>query len=214
MDIHTVEQLNQVLYAEIAWRKKELIQFRTLIGAKENPDQQPALIRAGITLLYAHWEGFVKNAGTAYLEFVARRRLRYNQLAPNFVAIALRRLLGGTQTTAKSTTLTKVVDFFLNDLSQNADIPWKSAINTRANLKSEVFRQIINILGLDYSIYETKERFIDEKLLRNRNEIAHGKFLQVDFKEYLEIHREILSLIDLFQTQIDKAASKGSFRRN
>ena len=62
------------------------------------------------------------------------------------------------------------------------------------------------LLGLDYSHYESKEKIIDEKLLANRNSIAHGDHLLVDCAEYLGIHDEILALMQLFYDQIDNAA--------
>ncbi len=72
MNIRTVDQLNEFLSGEIIWRKKELTALRSLVeSAKSSTDKQNALIRSGMTVLYAHWEGFVKAAASAYLEFVA-----------------------------------------------------------------------------------------------------------------------------------------------
>ena len=213
MKIRTTEELNQTLSEEIGWRKKEIAQFKFLIESDKSYSKRDALIRGAVAILYAHWEGFVKNAATAYLNYVYRQRLRYEQLTPNFIALAMKDRIVEAQRTNKATIFTEVAEFFLNGLSENAQIPWRNTIRTQSNLKSELFRQIVCTLGLDYTLYETKEKVIDEKLLRSRNEIAHGKFLEIDYKDYLIIHNETLALMELFRNQIDNAASEKTFSR-
>lgn len=60
---------------DLAWRIKELSIIKNKIPQAKNNEQE-ALIRAGVTILYAHWEGFVKNAAECYLNFVSLRRLK------------------------------------------------------------------------------------------------------------------------------------------
>ena len=65
---------------------------------------------------------------------------------------------------------------------------------------------------MDYSPYEIKEKIIDETLLRSRNEIAHGQYLLIQFDQYIELHHEIISLMDLFKDQIENTAILGAYR--
>ena len=44
-----------------------------------------SLRRAGVALLYAHWEGFTKEACQAYLEFVVKRKLKYGEMSDAFI---------------------------------------------------------------------------------------------------------------------------------
>jgi hypothetical protein len=189
------------------------------------------LLRSGTAILYAHWEGFVKNAATSYVEFVARQNLKYSELAPNFLALAVKKQLNEAQGSHRAVIFTKVVDFLITGLESKClnqryeptgqapagispqgagnepkEIQWDDAIKTQSNLSSEVLKDIICILGLDYSLYETKEKIIDETLLRSRNEIAHGQYLLIGFDQYMELHHEIISLMDLFRDQIENAA--------
>jgi hypothetical protein len=204
--IRTVSQLNDQLSQEIAWRKKELIYIKTLIEKKNSKTVQDTLLRGGITILYAHWEGFVKNAATSYVEFVSRQNLKYSELASNFIALAVKRKLNEAQDNSKSAIFNKIIDFLMTGLDSTCSIQWNDSIKTRSNLNSEVLKDIISILGLDYSLYETKEKIIDETLLRSRNEIAHGQYLLIEFDQYMELHREIISLMDLLKNQIENAA--------
>ncbi|KGF72367.1 hypothetical protein DO97_09135 [Neosynechococcus sphagnicola sy1] len=204
--IRTISQLSDQLSEEIAWRKKELIYIKTLVEKNKYRTVQSTLLRSGTAILYAHWEGFVKNAATSYVEFVARQNLKCSELAPNFLALAVKKQLNEAQGSYRAVIFTKVVDFLITGLESKCLIQWDDAIKTQSNLNSEVLKDIICILGLDYSLYETKEKIIDETLLRSRNEIAHGQYLLMEFDQYIELHHEIISLMDLFRDQIENAA--------
>ena len=75
-----------------------------------------------------------------------------------------------------------------------------------------MFRDIVLMLGLDYSRFATKAVILDERLVDNRNSIAHGKYLVVQFDEYIDLHDEILGIMSDFYNQIDNAALLGSYR--
>ena len=213
MRIQTAEDLNDFLSAEIAWRKKELYDLRSLV--LQNPQNaRNSLIRSGVTALYAHWEGFVRASATAYLEYVARRKLTCHSLASNFLALALRPKLNQALTSSRIEAFVDVVEFLVEQISSTAKIEWRGAINTKSNLSSKVFREILRMLGLDYSYYASKEKVIDEKLLRSRNNIAHGKNLTMDKESFLELHDEVWDLMNNLRNQIDNAAATGGYRRN
>jgi hypothetical protein len=214
-NIRTVEELDDALSEAIVWRKKELHAIKTLIELNKTvPDRSNCLIRSGVALLYAHWEGFIKEAGIAYLEFVRMQNLSYEELAPNFIALAMRGKLTKAAQAKKAMIHNEVVEFFLTKLSEKGNIPSNSdAINTQSNLSSDVLENIIHTLGLDYAEYETQKEVIDEKLLTNRNQIAHGKYLVVDQKRFGEIHAEIIALMELFRNQVSNAAATGKYRR-
>jgi hypothetical protein len=216
MSIRTIEQLHDFLENEIVWRKKEVATLRSLAeSARASRDKQNALIRSGITLLYAHWEGFVKAAASAYLEFVAMQRLSYQDLAANFIALAMKGKLEEATQTNKASIFNEVAQFFLTGLTEKSRIPYQDAVDTRSNLSSEVFREIVYMLGLDYlPPYATKEKLIDTKLLHLRNTIAHGNYLLINLGEYRELHQEMIILMDTFRNQIDNAAITKAYRRS
>ena len=214
MSIRTAEQLSDRLATDLAWRKKELSEMKSLIEAKNVSDQRhKALVRSGVCILYSHWEGFVKLAANSYLEYVISKKLTYQELSSNFLALAMKEKLKEAKETHKPSLYIPVCEFFLSELNQRCILP-KDVISTASNLSSEILKEITYILGIDFSIYSPKSVLIDTKLLKTRNEIAHGEDSVFDRAEYLEVHREILEMLDIFCTQIENAASQKQFRQD
>jgi len=215
MKIRTEEDLNKRLTDDLIWRKKEIADLKSLIEIKHfSLSKHSALLRSGVTLLYAHWEGYIKTAAASYLEFVARQKLSYEKLATNFVAIAMKQKLKNVSETNKATVFTEVADFMLNQMNQKSSIPYEDVVSTNSNLSSSILREITCILGLDYSFYETKEVIIDEQLLKRRNGIAHGEYLSLNREEYQQLHYEILAMMENFRTRIENNASQKLYLRN
>lgn len=106
-----------------------------------------------------------------------------------------------------------VCDFFLVELNNRCSLP-KEAISTASNLSYETFKEITSILGIDFSFYSTKSKLIDEKLLKTRNEIAHGNYLLIDREEYIELHTEVIGMLETFRNQIENAAVNEEFKGN
>jgi len=55
---------------------------------------------------------------------------------------------------------------------------------------------------------------IDFKLLKTRNEIAHGEYSVFDKEEYIELHVEVIAMLDIFRNQIENAAINKDYMRN
>lgn len=207
MKIRTAENLSDKLAEELGWRKVELSTLKALIDSKSFASgKRKALLRGGITMLYAHWEGFIKVAANSYLEFVAMQGLPYKQLAYNFIALAMKDKLDQARETNKATIYSEVAVFFTTKLSDKSLIRYENRITT-SNLSSSVFKEIVCMLGLDYKFYESKEVLIDEKLLQKRNKIAHGNYLDIDEEQYDELHTQVIAMMDTFRNQIDNCAA-------
>jgi hypothetical protein len=215
MKIRTAEQLSDKLAKDLAWRKMELAAIKSLVEAKrKSPQEHHVLLRSAVCILYAHWEGFVKLAANAYLEYVRNKKLTYQELSSNFLALAMKEKLKEAKETHKPSLYIPVCDFFRAELNQRCSLP-KNAISTGSNLSSEVLEEITLQLGLDFSLYSTKKKLIDEKLLKTRNGIAHGGYLEAfDQDEYVELHPEVIGMLDMFRDLIENAVIQESFRQN
>jgi len=216
MNIRTAEQLSDRLATDLAWRKKELSEMKSLIEAKNVSDQRhKVLVRSGVCILYSHWEGFVKLAANSYLEYVISKRLTYQELSSNFLALAMKEKLKEAKETHKPSLYIPVCEFFLYELNQRSILPKpKDVISTGSNLNSENFKEITYNLGIDFSISSKESVLIDLKLLKTRNEIAHGEDSEFNRDAYLELHRDIIGMLDIFRNQIENAAIQKKFRRD
>jgi len=216
MKIRTTEQLTDKLAEDLAWRKKELSEIKSLIESKTVSKQRHnVLLRSGVCILYSHWEGFVKLAASSYLEYVRAKKLNYNELSSNFLALAMKSKLREINETNKSSLYIPVCNFFLSELNQRCILPEpKDAISTASNLSSDILKEITCILGIDFSFYATKTVLIDISLLKRRNEIAHGNYSELDRDEYIDLQEEVIGMLEIFRTQIENAAIEKKFMRN
>lgn len=210
-NIRTLIELNECLSTDLAWRKKELSILKGLIETKSlEKSKRNALIRSGITLLYAHWEGYIKCAASAYLEFVSnvvrQGNLKYHDLTYNFIAIAMKSELNKASSTNQASIHNEVVKFLIESIDKRANIPTQDVIQTESNLSSKVLYQILVLLGIDYKPYEMEQVLIDKKLLQKRNMIAHGEYLDTDIESYQEMHEKIISMMNLFKDQVENNA--------
>jgi len=215
MKIRTGEMLSDRLSQDLAWRKKELADLSYYLKTTgESGTRKNVLARCGIAILYAHWEGYIKNSGRNYLEFVTMQRLSLSELKENLITLVLQNKISSVIETQKPSQLGFVTSFFLDELDKRALLPYKSAINTESNLSSKVFKEIIWCLGLDYGPFETKEKLIDSKLLGKRNHIAHGKDLEVDLDEFNQLHQEVINMMDVFKNQLENSSTMKAFKKN
>lgn len=210
--LKSLTDLQDALDNEHAWRIKEIANIKLAIRS-DNMIGKETLIRAGVPLLYAHWEGFIKAASSLYLEYVENQKLKYCQLSNAFIAYGAKKHLSSLANSNVSQLHIAAVDFFLQQIGDKASIYSKSAISTRSNLKSSVFRNIAISLGIDVSRYETRFIFIDEILLEKRNRIAHGEYLDLKDRDFVKLCDNVLVLLRNYYDDISNAAATKGYKR-
>lgn len=212
--IRTTEQLIDRIALELVWRRRELTDLRALVQQfRDEPLRVRVLVRGAVALLYAHWEGFVKASASHYLEYVASTRLPYRRLSANFVGLALRSKFSELGANEKISSANAIADFFCTSLDRQANLPYKRVIDTKSNLSSTVLKDIIAALGLDGSQFATRLNFIDGNLVNPRNHIAHGEALDITADEYLLLHDEVISLIEIFRNEIENSSVLRRYER-
>lgn len=212
MKIRSISQLQDALDGGLAWRIKEIAALKISVESKTLSIAQATLIRAGIPLLYAHWEGFIKQASQDYLEFVANQRLRYSELSSCFVVFGAKKHLAHVVESRRAAVNIAAVDFFRNCADVRADLILSNAINTKANLSSDVFFEIALSLGVDPTPYDAYFNLINESLLSRRNKIAHGEYLDLGANDFRGLADEVIKLLRMYKTDLQNLASLGAFR--
>ena len=212
MPIRSLAQLGQFLDDELVWRKRELRTLKALLDKSRRQHETALLLRAAICLLYAHWEGFVKAAATGYLSYVATRGLKYQDLTPNFVALGLWSDISEAGTSNLPTLRTGLTTTLISGLSERASINWEKSIDAGSNLNFKTLNEILCTVGLDSKEYILKKAIIDQRLLANRNAIAHGEHRsEIEPDDYAELNDDIIQLVERFRTDIENAAATSSF---
>ena len=212
MKIRSISNLQDELDSDFAWRVKEIAALKMSVESKSMSIAQATLIRAGVPLLYAHWEGFIKQASQDYLEYVSSQRLKYGELSSCFVVFGAKKHLSYVVESRRAAVNIAAVDFFRGCADERADMTLSNAINTKSNLKSEVFVDIAMSLGVATGPYDTYFNLIDESLLARRNSIAHGEYLDLDAKAFRALADEVINLLRMYKTDLQNLASMGAFR--
>ncbi|MFO0952420.1 MAG: MAE_28990/MAE_18760 family HEPN-like nuclease [Isosphaeraceae bacterium] len=215
MKISTPAQVARRLDRSLAWRKKELTQQK-LLADSASAGNAEVLRRSGITLLYAHWEGFIKDASNTYLLYIGNQPIELTLLRPCFVAIALGSEIRVAGQAKKTSIHSKLVELFRTIDSPpplRRRVPWKNVIATHSNLKSTVLREITATLGLDYAPFELKEKAVIDRLVKFRNSVAHGVGQPILQADYDTLHVETIGLLDQFRDLVEDAAFNNSHLR-
>lgn len=212
--IKTVERLEGLLMQDLAWRKKEMLSLKILVE-KDKADGS-ILLRAGIALLCAHFEGFIKRASNCYIGFVAEQKILYSDLKENFAAIKMEQEFRTCSRSEKHSVhkrlLIKYDDLcgkkFMERFSED-----KGFISTHSNPSSEELKEILETIGISSDIFETKATYIDSSLLVNRHRIVHGEPSDLDKEDFLITFEMIMKLIEDYKDLIIDAADNKKYLR-
>lgn len=209
--IRTLNELQDTLDKSFAWRLKELDNAKTIVK-RSRLDMQKTAIRCAVCISYAHWEGFVKKAAESYVQFVSDRRLAFKDLDSRFVAFGVKRHLRALTQVSSAEASIQAVEFFRSRLSDRAYLKMANLIDTESNLSSVVFDEIAVSIGIDPTGFSGRYKQIDNELLKRRNRIAHGEYVDLDPNPCVSLIEDVIGLIRLFKTQVEVAASSEAYR--
>lgn len=203
MKVRTINELNDKLDNEIQWRKKELIDYSFIIEKNKNSARVTPLIRGGIALGYAHWEGFIKMSSSFFINYISTMKIPINKLQLNFIALSyIKRINKGNGIEE----CMNLIEEILSDNQKPCKIYDKDIIDTKSNLKFHVLEEILISLGLEKNHFLTKQNFINKKLVEPRNDIAHGAYRDVDYHDFRLVHENIIPLMEHYKCLIENSA--------
>lgn len=205
--IHTIESLDQKIDEEIAWRKHELTTSLSIIKSSQGVSNRRASLRAGLLLLYAHWEGWIKEVARLYIRYVNTKSLPYASLSAAFLGNALKTKLDEIGRASTASVHNEFAHFLKSRLGSRSIVS-EDLIRTESNLSSRVLFDVIERIGLPKrDIYSSSSAIIDQTLLGERNSIAHGEYSGVDFDEFVDLRYRVLSILEQFTDDVRNAAS-------
>jgi hypothetical protein len=78
-------------------------------------------------------------------------------------------------------------------------------VATYANLNSERFIDLALSIGVDVVPYAAKRNLIDVSLLKRRNMIAHGEYLDIDHDAFIALCDDVITLLRQFKNDLENA---------
>lgn len=204
--------LARQLVEDRTWRIKEISDLKAAI-LRADAVLQRVLLRAVVTISYAHWEGYVRYSARRFLEHIALRKLTYVELDRQFLRnYFLPRLASTASARLSIYERCALVDEILDSSGKRFSRVNQDLINTRANLNFEVFADICLICGVDQMAFASRESFIDIILLKRRNAIAHGEDTFVSKDDLAKITDETISLMRQFGDALENQAALELYR--
>lgn len=203
-----------------AWRRQELSRVKMVVKSLRSEGRLYEqnvryVLRGSYLMLYAHWEGYIKEVGQKYIESVSKEKIQYRNASDVIVASSLKTALtnlGGANTHDAH------IDFvnkFRDLLSDGKYVDRKyvkineKIIDAKSNLNYELFIDILKKLDIVDNIndkmqpseIESLKTDIDKNLLKVRNQVAHGEKtmgivgLEKNIEEYLSFHERISKIM-------------------
>lgn len=204
MKLRTDVEIQEYLDNEFAWRLREIDLLKTVVRRATSGNRR-TLIRASIPLFYAHWEGFVKAGAEALLCFVSLSGKTYRELAPCFAVHGLTSEISGLVESKKEHLRVTAMEFVMSKMDERASFGWRGRVSSGGNLNYERFQSIAAAVGIDITRYETRRNFVNESLVKRRNEIAHGALGDLTLKGFTDVANEVLVLLRWFKTDLENS---------
>lgn len=211
MKIKTIENLEDALDKHLAWRKQEMLNLKTLIDRGD--DARIMLIRAGMALLCAPFEGFIKDASYDYLSFVANQNICYKDLQEVFSIWKIHSLIEECAKSSKYSVQARVLEKYNALSSEPFSINKKSMINTHSNPSTEVLKELLLTLGVETDIFRTKANYIDSSLLANRHSIVHGERTNLAYDDFSVTFDIIMRILDDYKDFLIDAAAEEAYKK-
>jgi len=193
-------------------RRLEFTKLRRVLLNYIGTPIEPAVVRMSIPMIYALWEGYIKEVCQLYLEYIEKNVPCIVDLQPAILGYMwtseLRPLTGGLNFARK----TAVASLALGSASTPVAFrDTEKEIDTKSNLRYPVLEDIANHLCLDISALTTW-KFHLNALVNLRNNIAHGarptSLCYADFDKY---SRNTIALMEAFEGVICDAVNNRTF---
>lgn len=204
------DDLASQLTQDITWRIREISDLKSTVQIADIT-ARPAILRAMMAMMYAHWEGHVRFCAQKYLQHVALRKLLFAVLDRQFLkGHFLPKLNSISQKSdrEKGELIDGILDSQLDRFSRVND----DLVNTKSNLSHRVLGEICRVCGIEIKHFEGQDIFIDLILLKRRNAIAHGEETFIQLTEVDGLADQTIALMRTFSNQIQMVAYLERYR--
>jgi hypothetical protein len=194
-------------------RRQEITNLRRVLQNHVNKPLEVTVVRMAIPLLYANWEGYVKEVCQLYLEYIEKsgtitRELRADLLGYLWTSF-LKPLTGGLNFERKKA-IAELALYCMDNCVEFADS--EKNINTKSNLNFAILEEISRHLCLNISTLEPWKHHLNV-LVNLRNNIAHGSFpSSMNYEIFEESACSLMALMESFENVIVNTLLSHGFR--
>jgi hypothetical protein len=197
--IRSQSELLDFIDSEIAWRRKEIIDIKSVSWDKRDTLYCRSLSKALVLISYSHWEGFVKSASMAFLQYLKVMSFPREQLSERIIAPLILQLGGQSKHKDKVILLNDI----LCDSTKKISINISRLVDAESNLNFDVLEKIMHNIGMDAYHFNIHKSFIDVILLGTRNSIAHGEREFVEYDRSMTIADTVIGMISQYKTVME-----------
>ena len=198
--------------AEAVDRRREEISLIQRVVANEEDTvlEQTASIMA-LPVLYAHWEGFVKETVGEYIEFLEAQNLEPSQAHPTIFSFSMKKRLKALASSGSIERMTDFASWVVSSTSGPMRFEDKS-VSTGGNLSYNNLKDLCDNLRIDVVKLETDKRKIDA-LVNRRNNIAHtGRPQRLGRSDVKTDADLVLRLIETFEAILRECLDAEPYR--
>jgi RiboL-PSP-HEPN len=208
----SLSSLFEAIAENLDQRRLEFTNIRRVVLRFVGGPLESAASRMAIPMIYAVWEGFVKEVCQLYLEYIEQSVSKAAHLQPAILGHMwtpeLRPLTGGLNFSRKKS----VAEVAL--AAGRAPVLFRDTekeVNTRSNLNYAVLEDIADHLCLDISGMLGWKASLNA-LVNLRNNVAHGARPQgLSYKEIDNYVSDTLSLMETFEVVLSQAAKNRAY---
>lgn len=140
----------------------------------------------------------------------------YSELKKNFIALKMEKEFKSCAKSDKHSVHKKLL-LMHDDLATKKFVEKYDEnnpfISTHSNPSSAELREILETIGIESDIFETKATYIDSSLLKKRHQVVHGNHSVLDKDDFLTTFGIIIKLIEDYKDLIIDAADDKKYLR-
>lgn len=209
---YTEADFSTQIVQDRSWRLREISDLKSAI-IRADESLRRVLLRALITICYAHWEGYVRFSARKYLEHIALRKFQYSELTPQFLKnYFLPRLATTSNSRLSVTERCSLLDEILTSSDRRFSRMNEDLINTKANLNFEVLSDICLVCTIPIEPFADQATFVDVVLLKRRNAIAHGEDTLVGIEDLDDLTSGTVGMMRAFGDALENHVVLKSYK--
>ena len=201
--LRTPDEFSDAITSDLTWRIREISDLRAAIRRMDS-SLKASVLRAGVPLIYAHWEGHVIVVARAYVDFLAIRRPAYSTIKPSF---RLNEFFSDLKNLTQSQlNYRQRIDLIIR-IAESGTTQFRrvnqEVVSSLSNLNSDVLKDLCEYLSIDSQQFDDDFDFIDRILIRRRNNIAHGQYVVIDEATLLEMSDRVIKIMRTFNNLVE-----------